>query len=286
VNFHLRVVGVRPDGYHLLESVMAPVALFDRVTLVALPRATIRLHCSDPALPTGNDNLAWRAAELLQRQTRTTQGVEIRLRKRIPAGAGLGGGSSDSAAVLRGLNCLWGLGLAPARLARIGAQLGADIPFFVHGRPAVVRGIGERVWPLLSFPPSHLVIVWPGFAISTRWAYQRLDRGRRSAPLVPAPGPSVVDAFRRGRRSLRECLANDLQAVARQSHPRLASLARDVERAGAQGTLVTGSGSALFGLFPSRAAARRAAASLARRGLWSVAAHTLGESPPPVLRWR
>jgi len=273
VNFYLRVVGRRLDGYHLLESVMAPVSLFDRISLRRNTSGRIRLRCNRPEL--ANDaNLAARAACLLRDEARSSAGVDIRLRKRIPAGAGLGGGSSDAAAVLLGLNRLWRLRLPRPRLATLALRLGADVPFFLHRSSAIVRGIGERVEPCPSFPAVSLVLVYPGFPVDTAWVFRNLRwRKPRRAPQSPITG------FLRGLLPLTHLLHNDLEAVAAAAHQEIHTLERKLVDLGAAAARMTGSGSAVFGLFGAPNAARRAATALRRQGLWAVPVRALPRVP-------
>ncbi len=276
VNLGLRIVGRRADGYHLLDSLMVPVSFGDTVEIGADARAgDIHLECSEAELPAGEDNLAWRAAALMRRRLRRQGGVRLRLQKRIPAGAGLGGGSADAAAVLVGLDAMWGTRLSLAALADLGAELGADVPFAVHCRPAVVRGIGEQLTPLRGFRRRWLVLVWPGFPISTAWAYGQLRRSLTNA--VPAP---MILPSARGRRALRSILWNDLEAVATAAYPEIVSIKERILALGAEGALMSGSGSACFGLFGEASQAARAAAALRRSGLWAEAVHTIERRPP------
>jgi 4-diphosphocytidyl-2-C-methyl-D-erythritol kinase len=274
INVYLRVVGRRADGYHLLESIVAPVSCFDRLWLHPRADGEIRLRCNDPCIPSSAGNLAWRAAALLRERAGVDAGVDISLLKRIPAGAGLGGGSSDAAAVLIGLNRLWRLGFSTARLARLGAILGADVPFFVHGRPAVMRGVGERVRPFSAFPHADFVLAFPGSPIETRWVYQNLHWSE------PTPRPrSPVRRFLQGRLDLASILHNDLERVACKAQPAIARLLARLGQLGGSGGRMTGSGSAVFGIFPSSSATKRAAARLRREGLWAVAVRTIDKSP-------
>ena len=170
INWTLEIKGVRPDGYHLLDMLMQPVTLSDELTLI--PAEGISLRCeSGPGIPCDRRNLAWRAAEALRRETGCGLGVDILLRKRIPSGAGLGGGSADAAAVLLGLNRLWHLGLTRERLESIGLTLGADVPFCVRGGLTRVEGIGEKLESLGQVPPLHLVILQPCEGLSTAEIY-------------------------------------------------------------------------------------------------------------------
>jgi len=188
VNLVLHVLGRRPDGYHDLRMVMVPVGLFDEVELSPIPSGIELsvLGSADRGMQ-GHDNIAWRAARMMQEEAGRQDGVRIVLKKRIPLAAGLGGGSSDAAAVLRGLSRLWGLDWDAKRLMEIGRRLGADVPFFCQDRPALVEGIGDRVIPYEELPKLLLLLVNPGFSVSTKEIYEGWDRAhadsmrRRSA---------------------------------------------------------------------------------------------------------
>lgn len=275
VNLGLRIVGRRPDGFHLLESCMTPITLYDTVRIRCEPGSGLSVYADDPCLPIDKRNLAWGAAVMALGLGRVSARVEISLGKRIPAGAGLGGGSADAAAVLTGLNAMLGLGLSARRLAEAGARLGADVPFFVRGKPAIVSGIGERVRAIPAFRRRWLVVAWPGFPILTQWLYRRFDRSLTKTK----PAPMIRRSTKRPR-SFREGLANDLEAVAVAAYPELLALKERVLQLGAQRSLMTGSGSAFVGLFSDREMARRAAAALRRAGIWAEAVHTIEHVPP------
>ncbi|MBM4296381.1 MAG: 4-(cytidine 5'-diphospho)-2-C-methyl-D-erythritol kinase, partial [Deltaproteobacteria bacterium] len=181
INLTLRVVGRRADGYHLLDTIMVPVSLYDEVEIRKLRGVAdkkshvaplIQIRSDHPSVPDDEQNLAYRAARLILAKARSGQPIEIRIRKRIPVGAGLGGGSTDAAATLVGLNRLLNLGYSSRQLERLGLKLGADVPFFVRGRPARARGIGERLEPFRHVGRCWLVIVYPGFPVSTAWVYR------------------------------------------------------------------------------------------------------------------
>ncbi|MCX7915558.1 MAG: 4-(cytidine 5'-diphospho)-2-C-methyl-D-erythritol kinase, partial [Verrucomicrobiae bacterium] len=171
INLYLRIVGKRPDGYHEVETVMVPLDFGDTVTL-QLRKTSITLECDNPNLPTDESNLALRAAKLMAERFPAEKGVNINLQKRIPLAAGLGGGSSNAATVLRGLNRLWQLELPVADLDPLAAEMGSDINFFLRNTAAVCRGRGERVEPIPSRLAATVLLVNPGFGISTAWAYQ------------------------------------------------------------------------------------------------------------------
>ncbi len=262
VNLYLRIVGRRADGYHLLDSLMVPVNLCDEVTIAAgCGQSEIRVTCDDPAVPGDETNLAYKAAALLCRETDTPAKIAIALRKRIPAGAGLGGGSSDAAAVLKGLNVLLSLALSEDQLCSLGARLGADVPFFIPCRPAKVAGIGEILTTVPSLPSCWLVIVVPPFAVSTPWAYRRFDE-------ISSPVTSRADVTSQQLTNqwTREFLVNDLERAVLPEYPQIGRIKEQLLDLGAEGALMSGSGSAVFAVFHSRAIAEQATIALTEQG--------------------
>jgi len=172
VNLVLRVLGKRVDGFHDIETLMVPVTLSDSIDIEVSAGDGIELACSDPSVPSGPANLVWRAVEAFARHTGLTFRTAIALKKNIPSGAGLGGGSSDAAAVLTALNRLLGTGLPDAELEAIAATLGSDIPFFIRQQPAVCRGRGEIMEPAGPLPAAEIFLVKPPFPVPTAWAYK------------------------------------------------------------------------------------------------------------------
>jgi 4-diphosphocytidyl-2-C-methyl-D-erythritol kinase len=259
VNLGLRVSGLRDDGYHELDSVFAPLDFGDTLRLEVEParaaRVTIRVIGDADAVPAGPDNLAARAAQRYLEVTGLRWQVAITLTKQIPVGAGLGGGSSDAAAVLREL-APRGPALAPGRLAALALELGADVPFFLDPRPARVRGIGERIEPLPGVPALTLLLVHPGVPLATAEVYRSFDAlvptPRR---LSPAAGPWPPD-----RAGLALRLRNDLEPAARRLAPALGRLRRQLEALGAEAVSMSGSGAALYGVFPDIGSASTAQA--------------------------
>jgi 4-diphosphocytidyl-2-C-methyl-D-erythritol kinase len=274
VNLGLRILGKRPDGYHNLLTLMVPVGLCDDLRLECIPRG-IELLCPNSDLPTGEGNLVYRAAELILDECRWSGGVRIELIKRIPTGAGLGGGSSDAAATLLALNELMGWPLAPRELAQLGVRLGADVPFFLLGQAALAQGIGELLTPLENLPTLWTVLIYPGFQVSTRWAYGNLaltsrGNGSKFNPPVDHPGEQVA-AYRRRlldrqRLSLEELcpfLINDFEPVVIRRYPQLQELKHGLLNAGARAAVMSGSGPTVVGLFDSQEAAGNA-----QRDMW------------------
>lgn len=274
LNLGLALVGTRADGYHLLESVFAPIALYDEVELAVEPgTAGISLDCGpplDPGLPealhrvpSGPENLVHRAAQLFCDRTGYRARVSIRLRKGIPAGAGLGGGSSDAAAVLRGLRDLSGLACSPEALARIALELGADVPFFLAPRPALVTGIGEQIEPLEGLPELEVVLVNPGKSLATAEVYRMADQlGVALTKQSPGSTMRALSGLTRENRdaapALRDLLINDLEPAARLLCPPLARIADRLDRLGASAVSMTGSGATVFGVFATDRDAREA----------------------------
>ncbi len=280
VNLYLRVLRRRPDGYHDIESLVLPISLRDRIRIRCGPGRGIAISCSDPSIPTGRGSLVWRAAALALRCARKDfVRVEIALRKEIPVAAGLGGGSSDAAAVLRGVASLLGAEVPVARLARAARAIGADVPFFVYSQPARIRGIGDRVEVIAGLPRLWMVVLWPRVPISARWAYTGWDRIRqrgRSGSLTKKAAISMIRSLGEGRELPADALGNDLEPVVLAAHPELSLYREALLEKGAKAALMSGSGSAFFGLYAARAEAERAARSLRARGYWARAVHTIG----------
>jgi len=265
LNLFLEVLGKRPDGYHELETVMVATQWYDELTLKeGRPDTQIELSCDGADLPTDQSNLVLRAAHVLCQSVGRERPAVIELTKRIPVGAGLGGGSSDAAATLVGLNLLWDLKLAHADLVQLAAEIGSDVPFFLYGPAAVCRGRGEQVTPLCLGSPLHVVVVCPRQGLSTARVFARLK------PPVPGDTRSVesmCEALRQGRLDqVAHGLFNRLEAPAYAIDPSLAELHAQLGVAPAQGSLMTGSGSAHFALCPGAGGAHRLAQALRAKG--------------------
>jgi 4-diphosphocytidyl-2-C-methyl-D-erythritol kinase len=267
INVFLRIVGRRADGYHLLDSLMIPISLCDEVQITAETakrktaggEARLVLTCDEPTVPNDTTNLAHKAAALLLKEATVQASVSIHLKKRIPAGAGLGGGSSDAAAVLKSLNTLLHLGFSEDQLCQFGARLGADVPFFIPCRPAHVKGIGEILTPVPSLPHRWLVLVAPFFAVSTPWAYQRFDE-------LPSSGSPASFVLEPGAWPSPALLVNDLERAVLPEYPQIAAIKSTLLNCAADGALMSGSGSSVFGIFQDHTAAINAMAALQEQG--------------------
>lgn len=252
VNLHLRVLGRRSDGYHELITLIQPVELFDEIVLT-IGGAGIRLQCDHPQLQTGEDNLAWKAATLYQEETGDHFGLEIRLFKRIPLAAGLGGGSSDAAGVLVALNELRGGDVSPESQAHWARRLGADVAFFLRPGPSVATGIGEKLRPVRILPSLNYVIVFPGWPISTKWVYENLDLGLTNTE-KDFNIPNLIERIE----TIVGLLHNDLELVTTRAHPWISQTKARLLECGALGALMSGSGPTVFGIFADEVTAQGA----------------------------
>jgi 4-diphosphocytidyl-2-C-methyl-D-erythritol kinase len=266
INLTLRVGAREASGYHEVRTVLQSIALADKLRVMQR-RGPFSLGVSGHGIPDDRSNLVWRAADLLWRRAGRTgdpQGVHIHLTKNIPAGAGLGGGSADAAAALVALNAMWDLKLPGPALAALGAELGSDVPFFLFGGTVLGVGRGTELYPLADVPRLGVVIIKPSFSISTADAYAWLDADRAAGPSV-VKGPPLLDL---GWPTGPVQLENDLQPPVARRHPAIDEMVAACRAHGARAALMTGSGSAVFGLFDGLAAAR--AARRLKRPDWLV----------------
>jgi 4-diphosphocytidyl-2-C-methyl-D-erythritol kinase len=273
INWFLNIIGVRQDGYHAIESLMQCVSLYD--TLEFYHASDLSLE-SDLAIPLG-DNLVYRAASLLKKQGSYRNGATIRLKKKIPVGAGLGGGSSDAACTLSSLNRLWGLGLTGKDLCALASQIGSDVPFFLNGPSAFVEGRGELLTPIAMRSSVILLLVKPPQSVSTAWAYSTFDRrgaDQESARPDKAGGkseltkkPVDIKLFcqaleERDFTFLDRLIINDLEAPVFERYPAVGEIRQRLREMGASVSSMSGSGSAVFGVFAEREKAKKAARAM------------------------
>jgi len=258
INLLLRVLRKRPDGYHDLASVMQQISIYDEIEY-SLQQKGITLHCPGTDLPTNEQNLIYRAAQAIFNHTGYQNGVAIVLNKYIPSAAGLGGGSSDAATTLMTLNELCSLGLSKPELIKLGAKLGADVPFFIFGSSAFATGIGDKLQTLPDLPQINVVLINPTFPLSTKTVYENLNlaltkkKNNYSIPRFYALGDVVRE------------LHNDLEAVSLKMHPELNDLKQMLMKEGALGALMTGSGPTLFGIFADEKSAKEAREAILRK---------------------
>ena len=274
INLFLQVLGRRKDGYHDLRTLMCCIGLHDNLVL-RMGTARNGITCSNPDIPCDETNLALKAALLFNRALADeasiiAQNLSIELIKRIPVGAGLGGGSSDAAAVLNGLNRYYGNPLSHAKLMALALSLGADVPFFIQGRPAIATGVGERLEPYSELPPWGVVVVYPGFGLSTAEVFKNLNLA-----LTKCEKQLRYFPFKYRKFDIARHLCNDLETVAAHRFPVIETIKKELLNQGAMGSLMTGSGSAVFGLFSDPGAAQRAGNALAGNADWQVYATEL-----------
>lgn len=273
VNLYLGVGDVRPDGFHEVTTVLQALELADEVVLAAAPG--ISLTCEpDPGIP-AEENLAYHAAAKLAGALGRDAAVSIAIRKNIPAGAGLGGGSSDAAAVLRGLARLWDLPAGAPELLDVARSLGADVPFFLYRNAALMSGRGDELVRELDAPVIHIVLVWPKRPVSTAEAYAAFDAARPPA----SPGPErLVEALERGEyRKVATRLHNDMTAASSGLVSAIADALALLDTVdGVLGCEMCGSGSAVFGVCETESAAQEAARVARARGWWAASTRTTG----------
>lgn len=259
INLYLKIVGKREDGYHLLDTLMVPVSLGDDVEVDwDSPGARpITVTTAGVSSPPGEENIVYRAARLFYDTTGDSRPVAVRLYKRIPVGAGLGGGSSDGAATLLGLNALTGAPLSAGALMSLALRLGADVPFFIGGKAARARGIGEQLSTVEKLPRLWMVVLYPDFEVSTAWVYRnyqlKLTKSSHNNTLMAKLGTPEEVA---------RVLVNDLESVTIGRYPGIVRLKQQLIEAGALGSLMSGSGSSVFGIFATQHAASEAFAIL------------------------
>lgn len=263
VNLCLRIVGRRADGYHLLDSIFAAIDFCDRIDVrVTDVRAgrdvRVQIRCDRPDVPSDATNLAARAASMLLAECGLGGDVDLSIAKRIPPGTGLGGGSSNAATVLRIMNEHLRLGVAPTRLHALALALGADVPFFLTGGCARVRGIGERIEPIRGWPGRALVVALPPVSVATAWAFRTYTAGLF---------PEADEAIRMARQEAPDpcLLRNDLETAVLPNHPEIARLKASLVASGAAGAVMSGSGSAVVGLLADGQPADAVASALRTR---------------------
>src|SRR5262245_9090479 len=265
INLDLRVLGMRPDGFHELRTVFQSLALHDTIDCIPRP-GPFAIDCDAAGVPLDESNLVWRAASALWRALRRSgpvRDVMVRLHKRIPLQGGLGGGSTDAAATMLALAKMWGVPIRPSQLVDVGSTIGADVAFFLSGGTALGLGRGDEIYPLADLPRHWIVLLVPGFGVSSPDAYEWYDdlaRGSvvREAQYVPGPWPSRAAQ-----------MINDLEAPVSRHHPEIDRMKTALRRAGALAAAMSGSGSTVFGLFQKRLEAETSVERLSGQG-WRV----------------
>lgn len=269
INLGLDVLRRREDGYHDVRMIMQTVRIFDRLALVKQDKEGIRVRTNLYYLPANENNLVYKAANLLFEEFDIRGGLSIDLKKYIPVAAGMAGGSSDAAAVLYGLNRMYGLGLSQEQLMERGVKIGADVPYCIMRGTALAEGIGEKLTPLPPMPPCNILVAKPGISVSTKYVYENLHAN----DLKPEQHPDIdgiLDALKKqDLRSMAECLrdGNVLETVTAEAYPVISRLKATMEENGAAVALMSGSGPTVFGIYEDRMQARRAMAAIRKSRL-------------------
>ncbi len=267
-------MGRRPDGYHNIETALQMVSLADEIVLTVRD-GPITCEVGGAELPTDESNLAVRAARALKDRAGVDAGVHIAIRKRIPAAAGLGGGSSNAAVTLLGLKRLWGLEVSEAELLEVGSALGADVPFFLTAAAAWAQGRGDELTPLPPLEGAQVVLVTPRVSVATAWAYSHVTFG-----LTRAEKALTMLRFLLEKKQFSDIgpyLHNDFETLIERAHPEVTTIRAALRARGAFGVALSGSGPTVFGLFPEAASA--AASEIARPGWYTVAAEPITDWP-------
>jgi 4-diphosphocytidyl-2-C-methyl-D-erythritol kinase len=264
INLFLQILGKRPDGYHDLITLMCCIGLYDTVSLTFNVK-DITVSCDHPDVPEDETNLAYGAARLFFKKVKKNDGVTIFIKKKIPVAAGLGGGSSNAAAVFLGLNRYYGYPFSTDDLMSMGLSLGADVPFFIFQKPAIASGIGEKLEAYQNLKNLKILLVFPGFSISTADVYKKLNLG-----LTKCEKKLKSFLLNKQRFDPRYHLCNDLEAVTASEYPVIKTVKEALLNQGALGALMTGSGSAIFGLFSDSNAASEASHVLFRTHKWKM----------------
>ena len=269
INLGLDVLRKREDGYHDVRMIMQTVRIFDRLALVKQDKEGIRVRTNLYYLPANENNLVYKAANLLFEEFDIPGGLSIDLKKYIPVAAGMAGGSSDAAAVLYGLNRMYGLGLSQEQLMERGVKIGADVPYCIMRGTALAEGIGERLTPLPPMPPCNILVAKPGISVSTKYVYENLHAN----DLRPEQHPDidgVLEALKaQDIRGMAEALRNGnvLETVTAEAYPVISRLKATMEENGAAVALMSGSGPTVFGIYEDRMQARRAMAAIRKSRL-------------------
>ena len=265
LNIRLKITGRRPDGYHSLVSIMVPVDLSDVLELKAPYGNRIEIQCRGKNVPSDESNLAFRAAKSFMSRLDLKDGVSIHLEKKIPVAAGLGGGSSDAAAVILALNDIYSRPLSLSDLHRIAVGIGADVPFFLEPKPSLATGIGDILEPLDQWPELWYVIVTPPIHVSTSWVY-----GNLKLELTTGEYDYILSVLKNDNFVISRILENDLEKVTSASFPIISTIKKALIDRGAEGAIMSGSGPSVFGLFSSHGEAESAKESLVSRDLGDI----------------
>jgi len=254
INFGLNILEKREDGFHNIETIYIPLQLKDKITLEKR-RKGIVINCDHPDVPLNDQNLAFQAAKLLRTKGRFSGGVTITIDKKIPVAAGLGGGSSDAAAILKGLNILWNTNFSVKTLKKLGLEIGADVPFFIINTPCIGKGKGEILQPIpFKYSNSWIAVIYPNIKIDSKWAYDNFALTKDKKIL------NFYSFLKKSKdpKELRKTIINDFESVVFSKYPEIENIKKSLYDLGADFSLLTGSGSTIYGIFKRRETAQKA----------------------------
>ena len=258
INLGLDVLRRREDGYHEVKMIMQTISLYDELMLKKIKKPEIQLRTNLPYLPTNENNLAYQAAKLLMEEYQIPGGLLIQLEKKIPVAAGMAGGSSDAAAVLWGVNQMYHLGLSRKELMERGVRLGADVPYCILRGTALAEGIGEKLKTLPPMPKCYLLIAKPGISVSTKFVYENLHVNVLEAKKHPDVDAMITALRQKDLALLSARMGNILELVTIPAHPVIDKIKQEMQKAGALGAMMSGSGPTVFGIFDTQPKARKA----------------------------
>ena len=259
INLRLEILSKRPDNYHEIKTIFHKISIFDKIGLEKIPGNKVQVTIDDPAIPTDNTNLAVKAANLIFSYADIKPGIKIDIKKKIPAGAGLGGGSSNAAITLKGLNTLLNLNISEQIIAEFAVKLGADVPFFLtDASTAYATGIGEKIKSIETHNKLWFLVIFPGFTVSTAWAYNSINKYNL---LTKRTKNNIIFNYSLDINTVKSSLYNDFESVVNKRHTEIPKIKEQLIKTGAQGALLSGSGSSVFGIFPDKASAKKASSN-------------------------
>ncbi len=267
INLGLDVLRRREDGYHEVKMIMQTISLYDELEIRKVKQPGIQVRTNLYYLPTNENNLVYKAAKLLMDEFRIRDGLSIQLHKKIPVAAGMAGGSTDGAAVLWGVNQMYGLGLSRQELMERGVKLGADVPYCVLRGTALAEGIGERLSVLPSMPKCYILIAKPGINVSTRFVYENLHANDLRPEQHPDVDSMVEALHKKDLKLLCSRMGNVLETVTVPAYPVIDEIKKCMLNCGADGAMMSGSGPTVFGIFETQSEARQAGREIKARGL-------------------
>ena len=256
INLRLEILSKRPDNYHEIKTIFHKISIFDKIGLEKISGNEVQLTIDDPSIPTDNTNLAVKAANLIFSYADIKPGIKIDIKKKIPAGAGLGGGSSNAAITLKGLNTLLNLNISEQIIAEFAVKLGADVPFFLtDASTAYATGIGEKIKCIETHNKLWFLVIFPGFTVSTAWAYNSINKYNL---LTKSTKNNIIKNYSLDIKTVKSLLYNDFESVVNKRHTEIPKIKEQLIKSGAQGALLSGSGSSVFGIFPDKTSAENA----------------------------